>query len=165
MNKIKLRNLNDDDVDFIMENWADGHEFSEYHFKKSRIEILNLINIWNKKLYKGKYFEMYLIEVTNRRVGLLSLYQHTNNSVSIGISIESDFQNKGISTECVKIIVSKLQQSKWKYLLSQCRTDNLPSIAMHKKCGFEIIDKIITNKSHEVFIWKMSLKTFNEDGI
>lgn len=153
---IKLENINYMDIDFILKNWAGTDILPGYSFPHSRKEILKLIHIWNKKIYCDNYFEMFIIKLDSVNTGLLSLYQH-NRDVSVGISIDRNFQKQGIAARAIKSIEEKAKNDKWENLLSQCRVDNLASVKLHEKCCFICIDKIINSKGHEVFIWKKKL--------
>ena len=153
---IELENLNNTDIDFILKNWVGTDVLPGYSFSHSREEISKLINTWNQKIYHDNYFEMFIIKLDSINTGLLSLYQH-NNNLSVGISIHPNFQKQGIASKAIKIIERKAKNDGWKNLLSQCRVDNLPSVKLHKKCGFTLINKIINSKKHEAFIWKIQL--------
>lgn len=153
---IELVNINETDIDFILDNWSGINVLPGYSFSHSREEILKLINTWNKKIYCDNYFEIFIIKLDSINTGLLSLYQH-NKDVSVGVSIYPDFQKQGIASKAIKIIEGKAKNDGWKNLLSQCRVDNLPSVKLHKKCGFTLINKIINSKKHEAFIWKIQL--------
>lgn len=153
---IELRNLNYKDVKFILENWSENI-LPGYYFPNSKEKVLKLINQWNRKSYNGKYFEMYIIEMNKENVGLISVQQHNFDTLSIGISIQSISQNKGIGYEAIETAIKILKEDGWINLISRCMTDNDASVALHKKCKFKLTGKSVNRKGHEVFTWNIKL--------
>ena len=53
----------------------------------SEDEIRDMFRKWNVKEYEGKYFEMFAIVKDEEIVGRISLYQHSENVIFLGIGI------------------------------------------------------------------------------
>ena len=57
----------------------------------------------------------------------------------MSVYIDNDYQGRGIGTELVKRLLCEAQKQGYWSILSSVISINLPSIALHKKCGFREI--------------------------
>ena len=123
-------------------------------------EAEQLITDWNSGLFQGKYFEMYAIladDSNGEIVGTVSLYEHTSTAVSPGIEIIKEYRGKGYGTEGMKSALAIAAENGWKIAISQVRTDNVPSLRLHKSLDFEIADEYINKKGNRVYCLLKSL--------
>lgn len=144
-----LRNFTYKDISLLK---AHGYESCSYE------EIRNLIDTWNKKLYNGSFFEMFAITNCNEIVGYASLYQQSKSIISCGIEIYPDYQRKGFATTSYTHLLMIAKDYGYKVAMAQVRVDNLASINLHKKLGFESDNyEYINKKGNEVYIFIKSL--------
>lgn len=116
----------------------DAEALRQLHYGNMSIDsIRRMICYWNQFEYRGKYFEMYAVFVNDKIVGELSLYEHSESVVSIGLEVFSEFQRQGFGKQAVKSALQICRNKGYKIVCNQVRTDNEPSIALQKSLGFE----------------------------
>lgn len=100
-------------------------------------EIQVMMDQWDQKEYKGKYFEMFAIMDGETCVGSLSLYQHTQSVVSFGPEIFMEYRRRGYASAAVREAFQIAKSKGYGIVLDRVRTDNPASMALHQKLGFE----------------------------
>lgn len=116
-------------------------------------DIINMIDLWNLKKYKGNYFEMFAIISDYEIVGYISLLQCDKiDTVSIGIEIFQPFRQQGYGTEAERICLAYAKKCDYKIARAQILVDNKGSISLHKKLGFVQKSITINNKGNEVYL-------------
>ena len=134
---ITLRNYTDNDA----------IEFQQKHnVNMSLNEIKGLLAQWQEKEFEGKYFEMFAIIKGKEIVGMISLYQHSENVISCGPEIFECYRKQGIATEAMMLAMEIAKNRGYKLVLQQIRIDNTASISLHKKLAFETDEYIYKNK-------------------
>ncbi len=145
---IELRNFRTDDTYVLQRNRYNN---------LSNQEILELIYSWNEKLYEGKYYEMFAIVDGQEIVGSISLYQHTNYIISCGPFIYLEYRQRNYAYHAVNDALHIAKNKGYKIAVAQIRSDNVASIALHAKLGFEKECTYINNKGNEVHCYLKSL--------
>lgn len=120
-------------------------------------KIESMISEWNKKIYKGKYFEMFAVMDDDILVGTVSLYQHTSDCISAGPEIRTEYRRQGFAYQAIQAALQLAAKDGYKIAVAQVRKDNTPSIALHKKLGFEIDFDFINNKGKPCYYFIKSL--------
>ena len=121
-------------------------------------EVKALIAEWNTGKHNGRDFAMLGVWQGEALVGMISLYQHTSEAVSIGPEIFSPYRRKGFATEAMVLAMELARQKGYKIVSQQIRTVNTASIALHTALGFETSGAVYTNaKGNQVFIYLKSL--------
>jgi len=150
---LTYRNLCENDCDFILQNWV-GHSvvFSDGLRKN---DLLAMIAAMNTKKHNGNYYEMFGILSEGILVGTFSFYQQEQNiqesAVYLGIEIAKGSRGRGLATNTAHIAVEIAREKGFAKILSQARVSNTASVKLHKKCGFEIVDKAVSANGHEVY--------------
>jgi len=121
-------------------------------------QLEDLICQWNEKQVKGRYFEMFAVLWDGRIVGMVSLYQHSSEVISVGPEIFCDYRRRGFAKEAMLQALSIAKEKGFKIVSQQIRTDNVASIALHSSLGFETNGLVYTNsKGNEVAVYLKSL--------
>lgn len=124
------------------------------YLKLSVKEIENLISEWNQKQVNSKYFEMFAVLSAGEIVGMISLYQHSTEVISIGPEIFEEHRKKGFAKQAMMLACSIAKEKGYKIVSQQIRTDNVASIALHSSLGFETNGLTYTNtKGNQVAIY------------
>ncbi len=77
-------------------NENDALLLKQMHYKECDENIIkDIIEEWNTKEYKGKYFEMFAVVDDECLVGQVSIYEHSKNIVSLGVEIYPEYRRKG----------------------------------------------------------------------
>ena len=145
---VEIRNFNENDVEFIFNNWAGNPRWDGCKFDKDKMEILSLINEFNTKMFDDRYFEQFVITNNKEPVGMISLYHQTQEEVSVGVFVHQDFRRKGIATKAYMLIEDVAKNKGYKILSAGVSEENYASINLHIKLGFRK-ETITTNKLGE----------------
>lgn len=125
---IKLRNFEITDAAALQKE--------KYH-NMSVEEIQDMICKCNKRVYEGKYFEMFAVINENGIVGTISLFQHSDSVISIGPEIFSRFQRKGFGKQALAATMEICKNKGYKIVCQQVLSNNAASIALHRSMNFE----------------------------
>ena len=146
---VTLRNFTDEDAETLQ----------EYKYPDMSLEaIRKMIGDWNKKVFQGKFFEMYAVEKDGAAAGTISLSQKSENVVSCGPEIFPKYRRQGIGKEALWLALQAVKEKGYKIVLQQIRRENAASIALHYALGFETDGYIYKNrKGNEVLIFLKAL--------
>ncbi len=123
-----LRNFCEGDISDLQKN-----RYGDMDYQALR----DLIEEWNQKTHKNRYFEAFAVHADEELVGTVSLYQITGFAVSVGAEIFTAHLRKGHATRAVSEALKIAKGKGYTLAMDQVRTDNEASIALHKKLGFE----------------------------
>ena len=146
---ISLRHFEESDAEVLQTYNLSG---------KSNDDIISMVHDWNTLSYKDRYFEMFAIQNDATVVGSISIYGRSRSIVSLGIEIFAPYRRKGYGYEAMYQLIECAKRIDYKIILQQVRTDNLASICLHEKLGFETDGHVYENqKGHKVLIYLMPL--------
>ena len=129
----------------------DIKDLKKYRYPdKTDLEILSMINEWNKCGCSGRYFEMFTIINAGQSVGEISVYEHTKESVSIGINIFEPFRQKGFATEALKYAINRGKELKYEYAVCLIEKNNRLALDFFIKYGFEFVTEFINPKGVKI---------------
>ena len=133
----------------LLRNFKD-EDAMEYLQKQSRDmsleEAKSLIAKWQEKEFAGKYFEMFAVVKDAEIVGMISLYQHSKSVVSCGPETFEPFRRQGIAGEAMMLAMEMAKNKGYKLVSQQIRVNNIASIALHNRLGFETDGYIYKNR-------------------
>ena len=117
-----------------------------------------MISDSDSKSFDGRFFEMYVVMSGEEIVGLISLFEHSASIVSIGPEIFTESRKLGYATKAMQIAIDIARSIGYKIVFQQVRVNNIASIKLHKKLGFETDNIIYKNrKNNEIFIYLKSI--------
>lgn len=133
----------------------DAEKLRRLYYQNMSVEdVRDMIREWNKLEYAGKHFEMFAVVDGENIVGELSLFEHSESVVSVGIEMFSEFRGQGLSKQAVMTALKICRSRGYKIVCDQVRPDNAASIALHKSLGFESDMYIYKNqKNHDVYLF------------
>ena len=136
-------------------------EYTELLISKygiSKDDAKKLILQSETELLNNKYFKMFAVLNNEMCVGIVSLYEHSASVVSIGPDIFEEYRNCGYATEAMKTAMNIVKSKGYKIVCQQIRTNNVASIQLHTKLGFETDNYNFLNKNkNEVNIYLKAL--------
>ena len=145
---VNLRNFNEKDVPILI----------KYQYPNETMEsVLHKIELWNTKDSDGKYFEMFAMTDNEKIVGMVSLYQHNKYIISIGPEVFENYKGQGYGTQAVNAAIEIAKDNGYKIAVAQIRKDNLASIRLHEKLGFEMDHQYINKRGNEVLFYIKSI--------
>ena len=111
-----------------------------------------MIHEWNSGIHQGRYFEMFAVLSGNEIVGYASLLEHSHSTVFAGIEILRTEQNKGFGAQTLATLIDLAASKGYRIMFDQVRADNLASIKLHEKMGFESDKYIYRNQKNKEII-------------
>ena len=85
-------------------------------------------------------------------IGYASLLEHSHSTVSAGIEILRTEQNKGFGAQTLATLIDLAVSKGYRIMFDQVRADNLASIRLHEKLGFESDKYIYRNRKNKEII-------------
>ena len=98
----------------------------------------------------GETNGLFTIVEDNTVVGMVSLYQHTQNIISCGPEVFAEYRRLGYGTQAVLQALKIAKDMGYKIAVAQVRKDNFESIRLHEKLGFEMDHEYVNKRGNEV---------------
>lgn len=146
--KIKLRKFNAEDAYLL----------KKYQFHQMDMnEITDMIALWNKNLYNGRYCEVFAAEYHDALSGWFSMAELPNGRISIGPTVFEPYRQKGIAFSVMQNLLFTAKRNGYSAAEAQIRINNAASIKLHEKLGYIQIKKITNGNGNEVYIYMKKL--------
>lgn len=146
--KIKLRKFNAEDAYLL----------KKYQFHQMDMnEIKDMIALWNKNLYNGRYCEVFAAEYDGALSGWFSMAELPNGRISIGPTVFEPYRQKGIAFSVIRNLLFTAKRNGYSLAEAQIRINNAASIKLHEKLGYIQIKKITNRNGNEVYIYMKKL--------
>ena len=99
----------------------------------------------------GKYYDIFAVENGEGiTVGTVSLFQHTRDAVSAGPEIFAPYRRRGYATEALNMAYAHAAARGFRIAVAQVRLTNAASLALHRKCGFEVDHEFVNRHGNRV---------------
>ena len=142
---VSLRHFEESDAEVLQTYKLSG---------KGKDDIISMIHDWNTLSYKSYYFEMFAIQKDATIIGSISIYERSKRIASLGIEIFAPYRRMGHAYEAMSLLIEFAAKKGFKIILQQVRNDNLASIRLHEKLGFETDGHVYENqKGHKILIY------------
>ena len=119
--------------------------------------ISEMIDQWNTGIYRGRYFEMFAIVSDKSVIGYVSLYEHSKNVASAGAEVITKERRKGTASEAVSLLMQYASEKGYRIILDQVCKDNIASIRLHEKLGFESDGYVYRNQRDQEVVLYLKL--------
>lgn len=138
---------------------SDAPELQKKKYRTMTIvEIQEMIQNMNSKLYHGNYFELFAILKDSEIVGTISIQERSPSIISCGVEILNDYRRNGYAYDALSQILIFAKEKGYKIATAQIRADNVASISLHKKAGFETdFYEYVNKKGNPVYIMLRAL--------
>ena len=107
--------------------------------------------------HEGRYYEQFAVRANGCMVGMVSLFEHEDGTVSNGVDVFSPFQRCGFAHQATTLLMDAARSRGYAVMSSQIRTDNAASIALHRKLGFTPGEPWVNRRGREVRTWRKEL--------
>ncbi len=141
--RLRFRPLTEEDADDLLLLYSDEEVFKYQGFDgfTSMESIMKFIEIVQYG-YEHKQFVRWGVELKDNQklVGMISLHhlEHWNKKTEVGYMLMRSYWNHGLMTEAVSALMDRtLNAFGFHRVEAMIHPDNLASIALIKKCGFE----------------------------
>ena len=146
--KINIRKFTADDAALL----------KKYQFHQMNInDIENMISLWNKNKYDGRYCEVFAAEYDGALSGWFSMAELPNGRISIGQTVFEPYRQKGIAFSVMRNLQKTKKRNGYSLAEAQIRINNAASIKLHEKLGYIQIKKITNRNGNEVYIYMKKL--------
>ncbi|MBM1107524.1 GNAT family N-acetyltransferase [Aurantibacter crassamenti] len=158
---IYLRALEPMDLDFLyeLENNTDLWEVSGTVTPYSRHVLQLYLENSHRDIYDVKQLRLCICENSGKLLGLIDLFDFDpkNKRAGVGIVIlQTENRNRGIGTEAIQLMTNYAYETlNLHQLYANVTSDNVPSIQLFKKMGFE---EVGVKKD-----WNFSLGSFKNE--
>lgn len=121
----------------------------------TKAEARQLISDYNSGYYNNDRVQMLAIERNGILVGYISLLEQAPGIASEGVEIYPPYRRQGFAYRALQQLLS--QTTAYHTITVQLRKDNIASLALHKKLGFQITEEFVNRRGHEVYTLSLTL--------
>lgn len=123
------------------------------------MQILSMIDDWNKGDCSGRYSEFFSIVQGGEMVGEIFVSEYTPQSVTVSVYVFAPFRRKGYATFGVKEILKKIAElNKYKSTFFLVRKDNEAALSFFSKIGYDQKNEFVSSKGQSFYCLKKDLK-------
>lgn len=133
-------------ISLVDVNFLDKTEYRSLSLKKRK----EIVNDSNQGRCKGEFFRFFIIKDKSVAVGVINMYGHGNDTISVAPEIVAEYRNKGYATKSLNLAYSLAKEKEFKIATADIKEDNVASWKLHEKLGFELIEKYINKKNYKM---------------
>lgn len=153
--KIILRKFNNNDIDFIMNNWVGTDKLNGFFKDKTKESLEDAFKKYDEEISGDRFLFSYCIELEGRPVGIIQFTEKYKGTPNLNLYIEDIFRNKGIGTKAFEYGKEILKLKGYNLITSSCAQDNFASVNLHKKLGFNLIKEELSPNGTPMFRWRV----------
>lgn len=111
------------------------------------IEDLNQFDeFWNEKIlrdeFKNENSEYFvLVNEDDELCAFAGLWFNIDEAHVMNVAVRKNFRNNGLGSEFMKFLIDRAKQKEKVCITLEVREDNIPAIALYKKCMFEEVGR------------------------
>ena len=145
--KIVLRSVDSSDIDTILlwENSSAEPLYGVYEERFSREDVVQFIeNQQRFSLAENEQLRLMICSHEGERLGALDLTEYDGKKAFVSILIfDLDNRRKGFAENALRLAISYAESLGLHSLYANIFPENLPSISLFKKVGFEAVDGLL----------------------
>ena len=145
--KIILRSVDSSDIDTILlwENSSSEPLYGVYEEQFSRDDVVQFIeNQQRFSLAENEQLRLMICSHEGERLGALDLTEYDGEKAFVSILIfDLDNRRKGFAENALRLAISYAESLGLHSLYANIFPENLPSISLFKKVGFEAVDGLL----------------------
>ncbi len=125
---------------------------------KTDLQILAMINEWNKGDCSGRYSEFFSIVHGGEMVGEIFVNEYNSQSVMVSVYVFEPFRRKGFATFGVNSILKQVAETKkYKYAVFLIQSNNQAALSLFSKIGYDYKSEFVNPKGIRFFNFKKEL--------
>ena len=148
--KIVLRSVDSSDIDTILlwENSSAEPLYGVYEETFSREDVVQFIeNQQRFSFAENEQLRLMICSHEGERLGALDLTEYDGKNAFVSILIfDSDNRRKGFAENALQLAISHAESLGLHTLYANILPENLPSVSLFKKVGFEAVDGLLCCK-------------------
>ena len=145
--KIVLRSVDSSDIDTLLlwENSNNEPLYGVYEEEFSREDVVRFVK--NQQLYslaETEQLRLMICSHEGERLGCIDLTEYDGKKAFVSILIfDLDNRRKGFAENALRLVVDYAKSLGMQTLYASIFSDNLPSLSLFKKLGFESVDGLL----------------------
>lgn len=120
----------------ICENDIDCFDGTEYG-NLTAGRRLELIENSKNGCYNGKFFRFFLLKLDGEVIGFMNVCAHSKSVISVAPEIKEQYRQKGYGEKGLLLALKKAEELRYKIAMATVVEENIASIKLHEKLGFE----------------------------
>ena len=152
--KIILRSVDSSDIDTILlwENSSLEPLYGVYEEQFSREDVVQFIeNQQRYSLAENEQLRLMICSYEGERLGALDLAEYDGKKAFVSILIfDLCNRRKGFAENALQLVISYAESLGLQTLYAKVFSENLPSISLFNKAGFEAVDEMLYRKKLHV---------------
>lgn len=148
--KVILRSVDSSDIDTILlwENSSSEPLYGVYEEQYTREDVVQFVeNQQRYSLVETEQLRLMICSHSEERLGCVDLTEYDGESAFISILIvELDNRRKGFAENALRLLVDYAKHLGVSTLYARILSENIPSINLFKKVGFDLIEEGICCK-------------------
>ena len=148
--KIILRSVDSSDIDTILlwENSSSEPLYGVYEETFSREDVVQFVeNQQQFSFAETEQLRLMICSHEGERLGALDLTEYDGEKAFVSILIfDSDNRRKGFAENALRLAISYAESLGLHTLYANILPENLPSVSLFKKVGFEPVDGLLYRK-------------------
>ena len=145
--KIVLRSVDSSDIDTILlwENSSAEPLYGVYEERFSREDVVQFVeNQQRYSLAENEQLRLMICSHKGERLGALDLTEYDGEKAFVSILIfDLDNRRKGFAENALRLAISYVESLGLHTLYANILPENLPSISLFEKVGFEPVDGLL----------------------
>ncbi len=131
----------------------DNTSYGTMSFEQRQNMIKESIN----QIHNNSYFEMLSVYQDNIVIGFMNLYAHSKHIISCGPEIKESYKNKGYGFQAEVKALDYAKEKGYTIAVGGVDDNNIASIALHEKLGFEMDRKYINGQGRTIRVYIKAL--------
>ena len=145
--KVILRSVDSSDIDTILlwENSSDNPLYGVYDEQYTREDVVQFVE--NQQCYsfaENEQLRLMICSHEGERLGCVDLTEYDGEKAFVSILIfDLDNRRKGFAENALRLTISYAESLGLRTLYANIFPENLPSISLFKKLGFEAVNGLL----------------------
>lgn len=128
-----------------------------YYQHTTAENLLPMLAASQSQCHEGRYYEQFSVRVNGCMVGMVSLFEQEDGTVSDGVDVFPVFRRCGFARQALTLLEDKARARGFTVMTAQVRTDNIASIALHNALGMRPGQPWLNRHGNEVRTWRKEL--------
>jgi len=155
--EIVLRKFNDNDIDFVMNNWVGTDKLDGLFKDRTRESLEVSFKKYQEEKSGDRFIYSYCIELEFRPVGIIQFTEKYKGTPNLNLYIEDIYRNKGIGTKAFELGKEIIKSKGYKLITSSCGQNNIASVNLHKKLGFDMVKVELSPNGTPMYRWQLKI--------
>ena len=155
--EIVLRKFNDNDIDFVINNWVGTDKLDGFFKDKTRESLKESFEKYDLEKSGDRFLFCYCIDLEGRPIGVIQFTEKYKGIPNLNLYIEDIYRGMGFGSKAFQLVRKTIKEKGFSLITSSCMQNNHASVRLHKKLGFKIIKAENSPNATPMFRWQIEL--------